>query len=130
MKQKFVINCEYDPRVQEIAEKLLEHVILKKEVITYSDLVSRLSYNTSPAGAEKMLTLISRICFDNELLPISAMVVKKNTKMPGEGFFKEFFPRQKDDNIIYSIYFELVNDIKNYKGWNKVLTAFINWDKE
>lgn len=73
-----------------LAEELLE-VVRNHTLIQYGELSQRFElkygerYNAqfwrTPLGD------VSEVCMDNGLPPISAVVVSKDTGMPGEGFF-------------------------------------------
>lgn len=73
-----------------LAEILIE-VASARKTITYGDLSScfrsRFNQEYSPEFWRTPLGMISRICMENSLPPIPAVVVNQDTQMPGEGFF-------------------------------------------
>lgn len=116
--------------VKEIAIKLLQHIISKKEPISYKDLSLKLSSNSSfhnrPRDIERPLGRISYACKDNGLPPISVMVINKETNMPGAGFFKAYCSeiKGKDEQMDEAI--KLMKEVIAYESWNDVLAAFDN----
>lgn len=126
-QKEFNIVEMYDEQVQEIAIKLLEHIISENEIIAYGELTKKLSFPMNPRNIERQLGVISFACKDNGLPPISVMVVNKDTLMPGESFFKAYYPDMKSNDERWKKCFELMKQVKSYKEWNKALDAFKNW---
>ncbi len=60
-KTAFIITAEYDDKVQEIAEKLLKHIIDTNQTIFYSELSKRLSFEINPRNIERQLGVMSRV---------------------------------------------------------------------
>lgn len=108
--------------VKEIAIKLLQHIISKKEPISYGELSLNSSF--SPRNIEMPLGRISYACKDNGLPPISVMVINKKNNMPGAGFFKAYCNeiKGKDAQMVEAI--KLMNEVIAYESWNDVLAAF------
>lgn len=123
MSQFIVPDYCMDLKVKEVAIKLLEHLILNKEIIAYSDLTKLLSFDINPRNIEGQLGNISQACLDNGLPPLSAIVVNKETLMPGDGFFKFFYPGLKGDERIVK-FFALRKEIIEFEDWNDVKKAF------
>ena len=123
---KFIIpeGCK-SPDVREIAIKLLQHIIDTNEIITYGDLAQKLSFHINPRNIEKQLGNISYACKDNGLPPISVMVVNKDTLMPGNGFYEAYYPELKNEEDRMKKCFELMKEVKEYKGWEQVLDVFL-----
>lgn len=73
-----------------LAEHLAQ-IAVEHGVIAYGDLTSRfrsLGFNApSPRAWGELLGDLSRICIHNQLPAISAVVVNKDTHLPGSGFF-------------------------------------------
>ena len=125
--ENFIINAEYDEKVQEIAIKLLQHIVKTNETISYGDLSAQLSFEMNPRNIEKPLGVISFACKDNNLPPISVMVVNKDTLMPGNGYYDAYCPEIKGEDARWKKCFELMKEVQGYSGWDEVLTAFKNW---
>ena len=121
----FEIDEKYrKPEAVEVAVKLLEHYLNSDEkIITYGDLCKKMSYPVTARNIEKWLGYVSFACKDNNLPPISAIVVNKTTSIPGFGFFKEYFPGVKPKNYDEK-YIEVLKQILAYKYWDRVLEAY------
>lgn len=106
-----------------VATKLLRHVIDNQEnslEITYGELVKMLPFEYNPRNLDKPLGVISSICKENNLPLISGVVVNGDTRMPGDGFYKEFFPG-RPMNEWEEIYKNNILAIKNCKLWKDYL---------
>lgn len=108
-----------------VATILLKHVIDNQEnnlVITYGKLVKKLPFEYNPRNLDKPLGVISSTCRENNLPPISGVVVNGDTGLPGEGFYREFFsgnPMSEWEEI----YKNTVLAIKNCRLWEDFLDA-------
>lgn len=106
-----------------VAVKLLQYVVDNKEnnlEITYGKLAKMLPFEYNPRNLDKPLGVISSICKENNLPLISGVVVNGETKMPGEGFFKEFFSGRSMGEW-EEIYKNNLFEIKNCKLWKNFL---------
>ncbi len=113
-----------NPQINEIAIRLLEHIIKTNSIITYGDLCKKLSFEMSPRIIEKPLGVISFVCMENGLPPISVMVINEYYNLPGKGFFKAYLPNVKDETEQLKKCVNWMNEVMDYKDWNKVLEAF------
>lgn len=117
-------DCK-DGHIIEIAEKLLTFIIENPgKLITYGDLSRQLSFPMNPRNIEQPLGRISFACKDNGLPPISVMVVNKDTMMPGDGFFKAYYPQLKTKDEQWKKCFEDMDKVKRFEDWDDVLNAF------
>lgn len=126
-KTEFIIDDDYDEKVQQIAIKLLEHIVKTNNPISYGDLCSKLNFPMNPRNIEKQLGVISFACKRNGLPPISVMVVNKDTLMPGVGFYKAYCPDIKEEEKQWKKCFELTKEVQQYRHWDNVLEAFKEW---
>lgn len=115
----------YDDLVRDVGIMLLNHIIQSNELITYGDLTKKISYPINPRNLDHPLGCISDACKENKLPLLSVMVVNKETLRPGPGFFKYFYPELKQSEWDPK-FFELYKQVKEFKGWNCVLNAFID----
>lgn len=129
VRTAFMINNDviYDEQVQEIAIKLLKHIIDTNESITYGELSKRLSFEINPRNIERLLGVVSFACKENGLPLVSVMVVNKETQMPGDVFYKAYFPGLKTKDERWRKCFELMKQVRACKDWDMVLDAFQNW---
>ena len=86
----FEIDEKYrEPEAVEVAIKLLEYYLNSNEkIIIYGDLCKKMSFPVTARNIEKWLGYVSFACKDNNLPPISVIVVNKTTSMPELGFLK------------------------------------------
>ena len=66
---------------------------------------------------------ISFTCKENGLPPISALVVNKDERMPGAGFFAAYCPEKKGDDLP-EVWMDIFNKIHAYQGWYAVVEAY------
>ena len=93
-ERTFLINdTVYDPMVQLVARQLITYVIENPgKTITYGDLVKLCNNKVNPHfGLNNILYKIVELCKINHLPLISAVVCNKRTKLPGTGFWQEFY---------------------------------------
>ena len=69
---------------------------------------------------EPFLGNVSQLCADNELPYISGVVVNKDTRIPGDGFFEFFYNIPKGD---LDIFIKCKNQIIDEKRWIYLLNA-------
>ena len=107
-----------------VATELLKYVIDNPDnpVITYGKLVEKLHIDFNPRNLDKPLGVISSICKENNLPPISGVVVNGELRLPGEGFYKEFFPGRPVSEW-EEIYKNNLFSIKNCTVWKEFLDA-------
>lgn len=84
--------------------------------ITYKQLGEKLNPPMPPRSMDNKLGFLSSLCKDLGLPLISVVVVNKETNMPGDGFFKEFFVTA-NKNDFEEIYITEINKILSCKGW-------------
>lgn len=111
-----------------VAKALISHVIRRQNdpVLTYGDLVIEASVNILPRNLGKYLGKISRTCKENNLPCISGIVVRKDTRRPGVGFYREFYR----DGLLPSEQREIFEKCKmkiiNCTLWKELLDAIEN----
>ena len=129
MDGQFVVPEEYrNPKSVEIAVKLLEYYLENKDsdnkgIITYGELCKKLSFEMNPRVIDRNLGDISFTCKENGLPPISALVVNKDERMPGAGFFAAYCPEKKGDDPL-EVWMDIFNKIHAYQGWYAVVEAY------
>ncbi len=107
-----------------VATKLLRHVINNQNdpVITYSELTRKLPFEYNPRNLDKPLGVISSICIENALPPISSIVVNKDFRLPGEGFYREFYSGRQVSEW-KDIFEKCKSDVINCGFWQDILEA-------
>lgn len=107
-----------------VATKLLKHVIERQNdpIITYGDLAAKIDEGFNPQNLRDPLGVISSACKENNLPPISGVVVNGELRLPGEGFYKEFFPGRPVSEW-EEIYKNNLFSIKNCTVWKEFLEA-------
>ena len=82
-----------------IAEVLLDIIHSDRDNnITYKELSNAIDGAVHPEQLGGYLGVLSDLCLDLGLPRISVMVVNGDTRMPGKGFFKYYFPKSKADD--------------------------------
>ena len=116
-------NCELNITVAEI---LIKYVISNRDnpVITYKELALKISQDFNPRCLSPFLGNISNECKENGLPYISGIVVNKNTGLPGEGFYKEFY-QERSCGEWEKINQKCKSDIINCTLWQDFLDAII-----
>ena len=113
-----------DSLVIDVAINLLRHILENNEIIQYGELAKLLSPPMeNPRNLDRPLGCISDACKENGLPLLSVMVVNKETSMPGDGFFKYFYPQLKSEQWIEK-FIEEYKKVQQFDKWNKVLDAF------
>lgn len=110
-----------------IAKELLRYVIRNQEnpVITYGELALKISSDFNPQNLNVYLGNISDICKENGLPLLSAIVVNKDTRLPGEGFYHYFY-HEKPMSEWENIYKQCKADIVNCTLWKDLLDVIEN----
>lgn len=109
---------------QKVASILLNHVIKNKSnpIITYGEIAKEISTDFNPRNLDIPLGNISYICKENGLPLISSVVVNKETRLPGEGFYREFYCEQPMSK--WGIIFEECKaKVIEYTLWEDLLDA-------
>lgn len=127
---KFIISESFEIGSVDylVAKALISHVIRRQNdpVLTYGDLVIESSVNILTRNLGKYLGKITRTCKENSLPCISGIVVRKDTKRPGVGFYREFYR----DGLLLSeqreIFEEFKTKIINCTLWKELLDAIEN----
>ena len=107
-----------------VSTELLKHVISNQNapIITYGELAAKISSDFNPRNLNVYLGNVSEICQENGFPLISSIVVNKDTKLPGDGFYKAFYnekPISEWENIFNKCKSEVINCI----SWEKLLNA-------
>ena len=86
-------------------------------LITYGDLSRKMDIGISPRNLDYPLGELSEFCTHECSLPkISALVVNQDSYLPGDGYFKYFYPGSSSDTWI-SLFLHDLNAIKDEKCW-------------
>lgn len=108
------------PLVSEIAKVLaVQCVNSEYPIITYGALAKKLSKPINPRNLEQPLGELSDFCRQNDIPLLSVIVVNQETRIPGSGFFKYFFPNAKPTDW-EKIYIEQLDSVTTYKHWNRL----------
>jgi len=105
---------------------LIATVLLNKledkgnEIITYSELSSSIGGLLNPRNLDHPLGDLSAICRENGLPLISAIVVNKDTMMPGDGFIKYFYNHLKSKNEKDAQTIKCINEVISFDNWDKL----------
>lgn len=107
-----------DSTIVEIAKILLNILLYSKEepLITYGELSRRLPFPINPRNLDQPLGTLSDICSENRMPLISTIVVNQDTLMPGNGYFRYYFPGAKEQDWD-RIFIEQYNRIKEFEQW-------------
>ncbi len=128
MTERFCIpeNLKKVPLNRKVAIELLEYVIANQSepTITYGKLASKVDRDFNPRNLDKPLGVVSSACIENNLPPVSGVVINKEIKLPGEGFYKEFFSGSPIEEW-EEIYIKNVLAIKKCKLWKDFLDAIM-----
>lgn len=113
-----------DDRNIDVALYLISHVIDNRENpdITYGELAKGVGDELTPRTIEPFLGNISKVCEENGFPLISAIVVKSDSRIPGDGFFKSFFGKC-DLEFEISKYIECRNAIISFNRWGQLAEA-------
>ena len=104
----------------DLAKELLKVFDEQKEnervTIEYTDLAKRLGNNIQPKNLGKFLGAVSEFCYNELNLPfISAIVVNKETKQPGEGFYDMLCRYRVNQN-----YENILEEVQTRKDWHEL----------
>lgn len=126
-RRQFIVpeDLKKIPVNRDVAISLLKYVIDNQDdsIITYGDLVKKLPFDYNPRNLDKPLGVISSACLANDLPPISSIVVNKDTRLPGEGFYKQFYLNINWQKDMQKIFEENKLAILNCTRWMDFLEA-------
>lgn len=111
-------NLEVNRLIVKVLVDIIESDSVDK-TITYGDLSDKIDKIKSPRQLSEPLIEISNICKENNLPLLSAIVVGKNG-IAGVGFINNFYPHIIGDVSKLNQYVSCLNDVVNYKEWNKL----------
>lgn len=111
-----------------VATKLLKHVIKHQDdpIITYGDLAAKIDEGFNPQNLRYPLGVISSVCIENDFPPISSIVVYKNTGLPGDGFYIQFYSGVNWQKDMQKIFEKNKLAIINCTLWKELLNAIEN----
>lgn len=89
-----------EKRAKDAYQPLLE-VVRKRGKITYGELSARIGL--APIQAGPFLGVIERSCMQNNRPPLNAMVVRKDTRIPGSGY-KATRTREEYEEALERVY--------------------------
>lgn len=113
----------YDALTIDTAVTLLKHFISTGSTIYYGELAKQMTTPVEPINLNAPLGHISNACKENGLPLLSAIVINKESEMPGDGFFRYFYPQAKEDEWL-EIYLKDFKKVSAYMHWDKVLKIF------
>lgn len=124
----FMVPREYnDPEGNDAAIRIIENYLAGNNggLITYKELCRRVGFPSDPRHIEKYLGFVSFACRENGLPLLSALVVNEQNMIPGDGFFKAYFPgRRMKENEKDELFMQIYNEIREYPHWDKVLEVY------
>ncbi|CAM4081218.1 HNH endonuclease [Bacillus manliponensis] len=98
------------------------------ELIEYGQLSKEIGGAVSPVQLNKPLGVISEMCIERNMPPLSAIVINRNSQMPGEGFFTYIAPLMGYTNLKGSewdnFYYEQRDKAFEYGNWDALLSGF------
>lgn len=120
--QHWVINVDLTDTHIKIAEQLLNKIENESDdiKITYGELSKRLGGYPHHRHFDGFLGVLSTLCKDNGLPLISTIVVNRDTKIAGEGFFREFFNHLSTDQEKLDQYQKALDEVRNYEHWDNL----------
>jgi len=106
MSTKYGFTLTQWDAIKSETHDILIEVARQQNTITYSDLAQQLTTATLHAGSYALGALLREVCHDEETAErglICALVVRKSTGQPGNGFFKyaRQFGRDISDPAIF-----------------------------
>ncbi|MFD0769767.1 HNH endonuclease [Bacillus sp. CGMCC 1.60114] len=108
--------------------ELLVECAKSGKVMEYGQLSKELGGYISPIQLNKPLGAISEMCIERNAPPLSAIVISRNSQMPGEGFFTYIAPLMGYGNLKGDewdhFYYEQREAIFQYRHWNDFLSSF------
>lgn len=104
---------------------LVKHILanIYNPLICYSDLARRVGYSTGHGTLDCHLGNLSAFCEANGMPLISAVVINKETSLPGNGFFTYFYGDIPENKRIEHLNVEYAGIIKARYQLQKML----NW---
>lgn len=104
----------------DIAKILLDKITRDRNLvsITYGQLADRLVPKMNPRNLDRPLGQISDFCKDNGMPLLSTIVVSQNTLLPGDGYFRCFFPNTKKE-LYKKVFLEQKAEVVAF-NWNKL----------
>lgn len=121
------MNWNFDEKHLEIAKVLVEE-IKNRNIITYKELGMNVRLSVEPqSDLYSYLGDLSYYSFENGMPLISVIVVRKEEKIPGEGFYKEVYEKKrkikvgKNKQKQMDVFVEELNRVFEYSNWNKLI---------
>lgn len=116
----------FDSMTKSIAKILIENVEMNKNnpLISYLEVANRTGNRIHHRNLGEYLYNISNACKDINLPYLSVIVCNKDTSMPGNGFFEEYYPGL-DDKGRMKAFSNCIEEISLCKDWDK-LKAYMN----
>lgn len=106
-----------------IAEVLLDIIHSDRDNnITYKELSNAIDGAVHPEQLGGYLGVLSNLCLELGLPRISVMVVNGDTRMPGKGFFKYYFPKSKadDEPVLFVKCYNELQEAEDNGEWKKL----------
>ncbi|MBE5984525.1 MAG: hypothetical protein E7248_14645 [Paenibacillaceae bacterium] len=111
-----------NPKTKLVAKILIKHVSENKGnlIITYGE-VSKLTDNAIfHRNLRSHLYAIADVCKELGLPHLTAVVCRKGSILPGDGFFNEYFPGLNDQEK-HDIFVKCLNEIRECDDWSKLI---------
>lgn len=116
------MSLKDNPKTKLVANILIQHVTEDKDnlIITYGE-VSRLTDNAIfHRNLRSHLYAIADICKELGLPYLTAIVCKKGSTFPGDGFFDNYFPGLNGQEK-HDVFVKCLNEIRECNDWNKLI---------
>lgn len=115
---------KFDSTTKKIAKVLLRQVINNKynPLITYGEVSNRLNGEVAPENLKPFLYVIADFCKDNNFPYLTAIVCTQKYGMPGNGFYKTYFPEVgEDEKERMKTLNSCLNEIMEYNNWDELV---------
>ncbi|MEK4536336.1 HNH endonuclease [Peribacillus sp. FSL K6-1552] len=111
-----------------ISEVLVQYAN-REEVIEYGQLCKKIGLkDVPPIVLKDPLGEISVRCIEHGYPPLSAIVINKETRLPGDGLFNYVAPKMGYSNLTYAQYEDFYEqqkrDVFDFNSWKSFLSSF------
>ena len=111
-----------NPKTKMVAGVLVKHVSDNKDnlIITYGEVSALINNEIYHRNLRSHLYAIADVCKELGLPHLTAVVCKKGSTFPGNGFFDKYFPGLNDQER-HDTFVKCLNEIRECEDWNKFI---------